>query len=181
MGRMDAAASAYRKALDVDPLHGRARQELVAVLLAGRRIAEASEVYRAAIAAAPDNAGLLIEAGEFFVRSGQAAKGVELLRRALVIEPERTAARYSLAVALLGMAGTDNPTALSEAIEHLQRVIRERPAFAEAHYNLGVAVFMSGRPVDAVAHIQESIRLDPADTQAPAFLEVVRREIEKAP
>ena len=54
----------------------------------------------------------------------------------------------------------------------------DRPSLAEAHYNLGVAVFMSGRPADAVAHIRESIRLAPDDPQARQFLSVVLQQLD---
>jgi Flp pilus assembly protein TadD len=89
-----------------------------------------------------------------------------------------TDVRYTLALALLSRAGQQTRRSdIDEAIQHLQRVVTDRPTFAEAHYNLGVAVFMSGRPADALPHIRESIRLNPNDPQANAFLEVLQREI----
>jgi len=55
--------------------------------------------------------------------------------------------------------------------------VTDRPTFAEAHYNLGVAVFMSGRPADALPHIRESIRLNPNDAQAHEFLAFIEKQV----
>ena len=48
---------------------------------------------------------------------------------------------------------------------------------ALARYNLSVALFMSGRPADALPQIEEAARLDPNDRDAIGFLDVVRREL----
>jgi Flp pilus assembly protein TadD len=55
--------------------------------------------------------------------------------------------------------------------------VTDRPTFAEAHYNLGVAVFMSGRPADAVAHMRDSVRLNPNDPQPHEFLVMLIQEL----
>ncbi|MFH1110159.1 MAG: tetratricopeptide repeat protein [Planctomycetota bacterium] len=56
-------------------------------------------------------------------------------------------------------------------------VVADRSSLAEAHYNLGVAVFMSGRPADALPHIRESIRLAPDDPQAREFLAFIEKQV----
>ena len=56
-------------------------------------------------------------------------------------------------------------------------MVADRPSLAEAHYNLDVPVFMSGRPADAVAHIRESIRLNPNDPQPHEFLAFIEKQV----
>jgi tetratricopeptide (TPR) repeat protein len=53
------------------------------------------------------------------------------------------------------------PARLPEATAHFQRALALRPAYAEAHTNLGLALTYAGRPDDAVAHHRESLRLKP--------------------
>ena len=67
--------------------------------------------------------------------------------------------------------------AVGEAVAELQDATRLRPEFALGQYNLGVALFMSGKPTEAVAPVQEAIRLNPSDPDAHGFLAVVLREL----
>lgn len=45
-------------------------------------------------------------------------------------------------------------------------VVERRPANARGHYNLGVALSDLGRPLEAVPHYREAVRLDPAYAEA---------------
>jgi len=49
----------------------------------------------------------------------------------------------------------------AEAIANFEQALRLRPAYAEAHSNLGLALTQAGRPAEAVPHLRESLRLKP--------------------
>jgi tetratricopeptide (TPR) repeat protein len=53
-----------------------------------------------------------------------------------------------------------------EGIDFLRRALRAKPDYAEAHYNLGVALAASGRLPGAVAEYRETLRLDPGFLRA---------------
>jgi len=55
-----------------------------------------------------------------------------------------------------------------------------RPAYAEAHNNLGVALARQGRLDDAIVHFSESVRLEPNYSQARANLELALQEAGKS-
>ena len=48
-----------------------------------------------------------------------------------------------------------------EAIAHYREALRLLPTSAEAHNNLGNALFQLGRPQEAIPHYQESLRIKP--------------------
>ena len=109
---------------------------------------------------------------------GRQEDALALYREGIKLSPQDTDTRYALALALLSRTDQWNRRAdIEEAIAHLQRVVADRPTFPEAHYNLGVAVLMSGRPADAIPHVRESIRLNPNDTQSHEFLAFIEKQV----
>jgi tetratricopeptide (TPR) repeat protein len=50
---------------------------------------------------------------------------------------------------------------LPEAIGHFQAALRIQPDYADAHYNLGVALANSGRVPEAIQHLEAAERLKP--------------------
>jgi len=50
---------------------------------------------------------------------------------------------------------------LSDAIGHYQRALRINPDYAEAHYNLGVALAQVGRVGEAIGHLEQALKLRP--------------------
>jgi tetratricopeptide (TPR) repeat protein len=59
------------------------------------------------------------------------------------------------------------------AIAEWQRAVRVRPAFAEAHYNLGGALASEGRRDDAVASFERAIEVNPGYAEAHNNLAVL--------
>ena len=66
---------------------------------------------------------------------------------------------------------------MSGALEHLNRAIALSPDYAEAHYNLGVALWYSGSKEKAVAELRESTRQNLAAGESYAFLGTVLEEM----
>lgn len=63
-----------------------------------------------------------------------------------------------------------------EADALFRRAIQEQPGFAPAHAHLGLLLVQRDRVDDAVPHLREAIRLDPARTDASGALVHILRE-----
>jgi Flp pilus assembly protein TadD len=62
---------------------------------------------------------------------------------------------------------------MDEAISQFQEAIRLRPDNANAHNNLGVALYRKGRTGEAIRHFEEAVRLKPDYADARKNLDVV--------
>jgi tetratricopeptide (TPR) repeat protein len=65
---------------------------------------------------------------------------------------------------------------LPEAIGHYERALRIQPDYAEAHYNLGIALEKLGRTAEAIAHYEQALRIKPDFVQAQTSLARARAE-----
>jgi tetratricopeptide (TPR) repeat protein len=61
-----------------------------------------------------------------------------------------------------------------EAIGHYEQAIRMAPNFAEAHYNLALALEKTGRVQEAIQHYELALRIRPDFVQAQDALARVR-------
>jgi Flp pilus assembly protein TadD len=57
----------------------------------------------------------------------------------------------------------------------LRAVVRQRPDYAEAHNNLGIALGSQGRLRDAIGQFEQALRLKPEFPDARRNLEIARR------
>ncbi len=53
-----------------------------------------------------------------------------------------------------------------EAIAHYQQALRIKPDYADAHYNLGIALARAGRIPEAIVQYEQALRIKPDYTQA---------------
>jgi protein O-mannosyl-transferase len=79
-----------------------------------------------------------------------------LFRATIARNPECWMAYNNLGKELMG-----SNVHLPEALAHLEHAIALRPAYPEAHNNLGLALTQSGRPPEAIPHFETSLRLKP--------------------
>jgi tetratricopeptide (TPR) repeat protein len=158
------------------------------------RLDEAASLYRQVLTAEPDNAEALHWLGVLHHQTGDPARAVSLLDRAVLLRPDMYLYHGSLAeahraagdhewavdsyrVALLiwpdypeGLCGLG--TALStmkrhaEAVDALRRAVELRPSFVVAHNNLGIALRELGQSKEALEHFRRAVELEPA--YAPA-------------
>ncbi len=176
-GEMESAETTVRRLVELTPKQPDFHRGLAGVLRKGGRLGEAEGAYREALRLEPTHSRARADLGAMLSSMGRQEDVIALYREGVQVSPDDTDARYTLALALLSRPDRGERRAdIEEAIGHLQRVVAERPGFAEGHYNLGVAVFMSGRPADAVPHVREAIRLNPKDAQAQEFLALVRQQ-----
>ena len=93
-------------------------------------------------------------------RENQPGEAVSLLREALRLNPDLTAARYRLATAL--QSAGDHAGAEAE----LREAVRRSPDFGPAHNFLGILLFKRGDAAGAAAEMRASVRLQPTDATA---------------
>ncbi len=87
---------------------------------------------------------------------GQSAQANEHFARAIALQPDYVAARYSWGVALLDQGRA------TDAIAQFEVAVRLAPAHADAQLNLGNALMQVARAADAIPHYEEALRLKPA-------------------
>jgi tetratricopeptide (TPR) repeat protein len=89
-GRFNEAASSFRKAVELDPSHGRARHNLAAALLDTNDLAGAEAQARKAIEINPMDAGSYDLLGRALALQGKAAEAVVQLEQAVKLAPSDT-------------------------------------------------------------------------------------------
>lgn len=97
-------------------------------------------------------------AGSCF-RSNRVREAEEHLRATIHAGPQHFLAEYDLGALLLKNGQT------TAGIHHLRRATQLKPDFADGHYNLGVALWMSGSYDDARREIDMALKLNPGDQQ----------------
>ena len=119
------------------------------------RLAEAEQVYRQVIAAAPRHAEALHALGALALQSGQPASAETLLLQAITLRPSATF-QQTLGHALLALNRPHDA-------ENLARIVlRARPHSAEAYQLLGHALSDSSRPDAAIEAYRKALALQPA-------------------
>jgi Flp pilus assembly protein TadD len=93
--------------------------------------------------------------GQLLQKQGRTEEAIRHYYDALAFQPAYLRAHCALGVALLGKRDW------SGAVEHLERVVRDRPDDAPSHNDLGVALMLQGNVSKAVCHLHEAVRLKP--------------------
>jgi len=158
----DADALAYRGWAALTPISLQAYQE-------------ALSLFNQALARDPQNLSAQIGIGAYHARMGvqvldgeplkHRATAQQILRQALVQDPNSSRAHFYLALALNQL-----PT-WPEAREHLERAIRLDPSNASAHAQIGNGLIRSGHAAEGLEHVSYAMRLSPRDPVMPVWLE----------
>lgn len=159
-GRTAEAEAGYRAALDRDPAHPHANNNLGILLRAAGRVEEAIQRYRCAAASMPEDPGVRSNLGVLLSDRGQGREAAALLRSALALRPDYAEGFFNLSNVLRGL-GT-----AAEGRAACARALTIRPDFAEAHANMGDFLRGVGALSDAVASFQTALRLRPAMAEA---------------
>ena len=163
IGRQAKAIAHFESAVRLEPdLAERHFNLAVALRLAGRS-ENSIRRYQEAIRIKPDMAVAHNHLGNLFLELGRADDAVSHFREAVRWAPQQAASHNNLGLALM-----QRDDALNEAASHFREAIRIDPAMADAHYNLGHLSKRHGRLADAIAHLQQAVRLRPDD--APTLM-----------
>ncbi len=107
----------------------------------------------------PDNADALFEQARASCRQGRLAEGVDLVRRALAIDPQQARAHNLLGMALSGLGRRE------EALESFERAIACQPDLADGHGNRGDVLIDLGRAAEAVESYDRALGIAPGSLE----------------
>lgn len=172
-GRLAEALLPLERAIELEPDARKIfamRGELHAKL--GNLAAALADFARAA-ELDPRDAVNLVNLGLALQQAGS-PDAARVYRRALELDPGLEQARSNLAL-LLEQEGQ-----LETARAELQRVTVESPEYAPAWFNLGMLELRAGRPAQALAHLEQVLRLDPGHAGARRQLPRVREALAAA-
>jgi protein O-GlcNAc transferase len=134
------------------------------------RLAEAEQCYRRVLIDEPNNADALHLLGVIAYQVKRPGVAVELIERAIAINPSAAMYFNNLGNALRDMGERDRAAAAFE------RAIALQPDYAEAHANLGSARRDQARFADAVSCYQRALALNPSLAPARADLATVLKD-----
>jgi predicted O-linked N-acetylglucosamine transferase (SPINDLY family) len=122
---------------------------------------EAERLYRNVLAAQPNHADAIHLLGVIASQSGQHAVALEMIGKAIAINPASAGDYYSnYGLALAGLGRID------EAIAAYEKSLSLRPDLAAAHSNLAEALCAKGRFAEAVGKFNRAIEIQPNFAEA---------------
>lgn len=113
-GKLEEAARSYARALELDPGHVDALNNIGVVLRAQGRIDAALAAYQRGLALRPDDPGLLANLGSTLRAKGQHRKAVEVLHRAIALAPKAPGVHNNLGLVLRDMGHHEEALACFE-------------------------------------------------------------------
>jgi predicted O-linked N-acetylglucosamine transferase (SPINDLY family) len=128
------------------------------------RLAEAEGIYRQILARFPDHADALHLLGVLACETGHTAAAIELIGRAIALNPGVAEYQSNLGEAYRRAGQWD------QAIVHFRRAIVIRPNLAKANNSLGIALRNTGRLDEAVASYQQALAIEPRYAEAHSNL-----------
>ncbi|MGA1995482.1 MAG: tetratricopeptide repeat protein [Bryobacteraceae bacterium] len=147
-GGLEEAAACFRRALDAEPGHGDSLAALGQTLQALGRAPEALPFLEQAARRAPGDAGLACDLGDALAALGRGADAARCYETAISIEPGLGRAWFAS-----GCLERDRHD-YADAAERFQQACQLRPEWAEAHHNLGQALFQTGQVDEALGEFE---------------------------
>lgn len=157
----DLSTLASQRLLRVAPGSYQARQIDAETLEIQGRNAEAIAEYRKVAEAVPNLSGVHYHIGRLLLSGEPNAATEEAARQEFEKELQINSNDASSEYELGEMARVARQW--NDAIEHFGRAVKIDPGFPDALVGLGKSLVSAGRPADAVAPLQNAVRLDPAD------------------
>jgi len=137
------------------------------------QLPSAAQLYQRILAADKDNADALHLLGVLRHQQGDNKQAVELIGRAVVLQPNLPAFHANLAEAYRGLGQLDR------AIGCGRTALRLAPDYPDAHNNLGLALHGLGRCQEAVEHFRRALQLKPGYAAAHNNLGLTLRELKE--
>ena len=129
--------------------------------------AVAEQLYRQIIQVDQRHANAHHLLGVVAYQTGRAEQAVQLITRALGLQPSTDLYHFNLGAALAALGRLD------EAIMHYEQALRLDPNFPEVHNNFGNALYRQGKLHEAMMHLHEALRQRPDYPEAINNLGIV--------
>jgi tetratricopeptide (TPR) repeat protein len=165
-GRLDEAASYYRRALALDSGFALGHNNLGVLLQRAGRFDEAQAAFERALALEPDRADFVYNVAHLAAARGDAATAQALYERVLAMDPRSVDAHVNLGVLLQGQGRLD------DALRHFDAALAIDARNVLALNDRGVALGQQGRHDDAVIAFRAALAVDPADPSARVNLAI---------
>ena len=124
------------------------------------RLGRAEAHYRKVLEKVPGNPDALHLLGVIALDRGQPDRAIQLIKKAIAVQPNLAQAHSNLGNALLARGRT------ADAIASYRRAIELEPRFAAAHNNLGRALADQGDLAAGVESCRRAVELDPSVADA---------------
>jgi len=169
--RLPEAAAAYQQALSLDPSSSDACFALAVCQERLGQNAAADLGYRCTLELAPDHVGALARAGVASLAAGRLEQAVDLLGRAVRLEPDVNSHRLNLGIALCRRMDFAAARAVLEA------ALDGGPLQPEMRFNLGIALHGLGLQREALAEYRRATGSRPGYSDAFNNLGNVHKEL----
>jgi tetratricopeptide (TPR) repeat protein len=154
-GNLEDAEHHYRAALEAEPDHFNALNNLGLLLFGTNRTDEALALTRKAATLDPRNAETLSNLGEMLAAAGADSEAVATFRKSLAANPVNVRTLYRFVRALHAQGRAE------EALPALTNAARQRPQDPEIHQMLGKLLVAVGRIVEAQAAFRVAVNAVP--------------------
>jgi protein O-GlcNAc transferase len=124
------------------------------------RLAEAESLYYQVLKSIPDQPVALHLLGVIAHQKQENDRAVDLISKALVINPDYADAHGNLGIAL------DELGRLDEAVDSFSKALALNPNFAQGHNNLGNVFKKQGKQDEAICYYEKAIALNPDYAEA---------------
>ena len=171
LGRLDAAADSFRRAMELDPDHVEPVLDLANLRRSQQRHEQADELVARARALRPGDPATLHTVAEALRTQGRSEQALATYRAALAIDPEFAPAHAGLGIALY--QGQRYEAAV-ESMEQALALQPELPVAGSLHLFMGRAWQELGQPAAAVEQYQRALRIDPRNPEALDHLAMAR-------
>jgi len=160
--RRQLSGNLFRRQFNHREQDARLQNEIQSLLSANRpdAIPQQLSIYRDAIAAMPNDWVLQDQLGNYLLAHADRRGAAAAWSNAVQIAPHAFTPRYKLGLLL------NQPETANDALTHLLKAERLRPASPEVHAAIGTAYTHIGKPADADRHFKIAIALDPASEHA---------------
>ncbi len=171
-GKVAEAVEQFKKAVEADPKHAGAHNNL-GVAYERLGLAAAQSEFERAVILQPDFAHAHVNLSRSLLKKGRVTAAIAGFQRVLEIDPDLVSALNVLGMELAKLGRH------TEARSHLERAVRLQPDHSEAHNNLGVVYVGQGHLREAVAQFEEALRANPDNRRARENLGRTQSLLEK--
>jgi tetratricopeptide (TPR) repeat protein len=168
-GKTDEAIPLFQQALELNPNHLVALENLGNAYRQQRRWNEAREVLQRAVAVGAEDPEANYGLGMVFAQLDDVQQASDYLQRALKLRPDYPEALNNMGVLYLR---TNRP---DDAVASFEQCIKVAPAFDQAYLNLARVYAIEDAPDKARAVLTELLKQHPGHPQAQALLEQLAR------